>query len=93
MQTKSAHFRQSVYHEVIRAGGRAKLNPPGLATVTPHDLRHSTAGLLVAAGVTAPTACSILRHANPTVTLTFYARLSAAGQEQRREDLERAFAK
>ncbi|MGZ4417242.1 MAG: tyrosine-type recombinase/integrase [Gaiellaceae bacterium] len=57
------------------AGDAAKLNPPGAKKVAPHDLRHSCAGLLLAAGVPAPKVAAILRHADAPVTLTVYAGL------------------
>jgi integrase len=43
--------RHAVANAVRVAGDRAKLNPPGAKRVAPHDLRHSCAGLLFAAGV------------------------------------------
>jgi integrase len=42
--------RSNVARAIRTAGSAAKLNPPGKKTVAPHDLRHSCAGLLLAAG-------------------------------------------
>lgn len=46
--------RHAVGNAVRTAGDRARLNPPGVKPVAPHDLRHSCAGLLFAAGVPVP---------------------------------------
>lgn len=56
----------------------------------PHDLRHSCAGLLFAAGVPVPKVAAILRHASPRITLTVYAGLVESQRAELRDDLEAA---
>ena len=84
--------RHAVANAVRVAGGKAKLNPDGAKPVAPHDLRHSCAGLLFAAGVPVPKVAAILRHANPRVTLTVYAGLVESHRSELRGDLEAALA-
>jgi integrase len=60
--------------------------------VSPHDLRHSCAGLLLAAGVPAPRVVAILRHADPRVTLMVYAGLVESQRVELRDDLEAALS-
>ena len=61
--------------------------PPG---ISPHDLRHSCAGLLLAAGVPAPNVAAILRHADPRITLMVYAGLVESQRAELKDDLELA---
>jgi integrase len=82
--------RHAVANAVRVAGDRAKLNPPGAKPVAPHDLRHSCAGLLFAAGVSVPKVAAILRHASPRITLTVYAGLVESQRAELRDDLEAA---
>ena len=58
--------------------------------MAPHDLRHSCAGLLFAAGVSVPKVAAILRHANPRITLTVYAGLVESQRAELKDDLELA---
>ena len=69
---------------------QAKLNPPGAKPVAPHDLRHSCAGLLFAAGVPVPKVAAILRHADARLTLTVYAGLVESQRGELLGDLEAA---
>ena len=59
--------------EPLRAGDLAGLNADGVERIGCHDLRHSCAGLLFAAGRLAPEVASMLRHADSRVTLMVYA--------------------
>jgi len=56
-----------------------------------HDLRHSCAGLLFAAGRSAPTVAAVLRHADTRTTLTTYAGLVETNRSELRQDLDVAF--
>ena len=57
--TGAPQWRRNVLRALYVAGDAAKLNPPGVKRVSCHDLRHSCAGLLLAAGVPAPRAAAI----------------------------------
>jgi integrase len=83
--------RHAVGNAVRTAGNRAGLNPDGVKPVAPHDLRHSCAGLLFAAGVPVAKVAAILRHASPRITLTVYAGLVESQRAELRGDLEAAF--
>jgi integrase len=82
--------RHAVANAVRVAGDRAKLNPPAAKPVAPHDLRHSCAGLLFAAGVPVPKVAAILRHADPRITLAVYAGLVESQRAELLDDLEAA---
>jgi integrase len=82
--------RHAVGNAVRTAGDRAGLNPDGVKPVAPHDLRHSCAGLLFAAGVPIPKVAAILRHANPRITLSTYAGLVESQRSELLSDLEKA---
>ena len=77
---------------VYRAGDDAGLNPDGAERIGCHDLRHSCAGLLFAAGMSAPTVAAVLRHADTRTTLTTYAGLVETDRADLRHDLGLAFA-
>jgi len=64
----------------------------GEKPLSPHDLRHSCAALLLAAGTPAPRVAAIMRHADPRVTLTVYARIADRERAALRDDLEAAFS-
>jgi integrase len=83
--------RHNVARAIRAAGYAASLNPMGTTKVAPHDLRHSCAGLLLAAGVPAPKVAAILRHADTRTTLTVYAGLVESERAALRDDLELAF--
>lgn len=55
-------------HALERLGRQA-----GIGHVHPHQLRHSVASVLIAQGHSAPEVARMLGHANPSVTMTFYA--------------------
>jgi integrase len=76
---------------VYRAGDDAGLKPEGVERVGCHDLRHSCAGLLFAAGMSAPTVAAVLRHADTRTTLTTYAGLVETNRTELRRDLDVAF--
>ena len=77
---------------MYRAGDDAGLNSTGVEQVGCHDLRHSCAGLLLAAGTSAPTVAAVLRHADTRTTLTTYAGLVETNRAEVRRDLDVAFA-
>ena len=90
-RTGLPHHRKNALRAIYAAGDAAKLNPKGGKRVGCHDLRHSCAGLLLAAGVPAPRAAAILRHADTRTLLTVYAGLVESQRADLREDLEAAF--
>lgn len=86
------HDRRNVLRAVYAAGDRAGLNPDVVSKVSCHDLRHSCAGLLFSAGVSAPKVAAILRHSDVRVTLTTYAGLVETDRADLRDDLEAALS-
>jgi integrase len=82
--------RNNAGRAIRAAGTAAGLNPPGAKKVSPHDLRHSCAGLLLANGVPTPQVAAIMRHADARVTLTVYAGLVESQRVELRDDLEAA---
>lgn len=72
-----------------KAGGAVERDrePVGL-----HDLRHSCAGLLLAAGVSMPKVAAVLRHSNPRITADVYAGLVETSRAELGVDLTAAFA-
>jgi integrase len=84
--------RRNTLRAIYKAGDDAGLNPEGSERVGCHDLRHSCAGLLFAAGVSAPTVASVLRHSDTRVTLTTYAGLVETDRADLRRDLDSALA-
>jgi integrase len=83
--------RRNVRRAVYRAGDDAGLNPDGVERIGCHDLRHSCAGLLFAAGMSAPTVASVLRHADNRTTLETYAGLVKSDRQELRRPLDAAF--
>jgi integrase len=83
--------RRNVLRAVYKAGDDAGLNPEGAERVGCHDLRHSCAGLLFAAGQTAPTVAAVLRHADTRTTLDTYAGLVESDRQELRKPLDVAF--
>jgi integrase len=59
--------------ELLRTGFRPALERAGIRRIRFHDLRHSFASNLLAAGWDVVTVSRLLGHANPQVTLTIYA--------------------
>jgi integrase len=82
--------RHNVARAIRAAGDAAGLNPQGVKKVAPHDLRHSCAALLLAAGIPAPKVAAVLRHADARVTLMVYAGLVESQRSELRTDLEAA---
>jgi integrase len=82
------HHRKNVLRAIYVSGTAAGLNEKGKKKVSPHDLRHSCAALLLAAGVPAPKVAAILRHADARVTLTVYAGVVESQRSELRADLE-----
>jgi integrase len=87
-----AQDRRNTLRAVHKAGDAAGLNAEGVERVGCHDLRHSCAGLLFAAGVSAPTVAAVLRHSDTRVTLTTYAGLVETDRTELRRGLDVAFA-
>ncbi len=85
------HHRENVLRAIYTAGDAAKLNPKGKPRVGCHSLRHSCAGLLLAARVPAPRVAEILRHGDTRTLLTTYAGLVESQRPELRGDLEAAF--
>ncbi len=76
---------------VIRAF-KALLARVGLPrSVRVHDLRHTTATMLIASGTDIATTARILGHATPQVTATVYAHVLPRATAQATERLEEAF--
>jgi integrase len=82
--------RHNVARAIRAAGDSIGLNPKGAKKVAPHDLRHSCAGLPLAARIPAPKVAAILRHADTRTTLTVYAGLVESVRAALRDDLEAA---
>lgn len=59
--------------DVLRLGLYPALRRAGIGQVRPHDLRHSFASNLLAAGVDVVTVSKALGHASPHITMTIYA--------------------
>jgi integrase len=86
-----AQDRRNTLRALYAAGDVAGLNGVGREPVGLHDLRHSCAGLLLAAGTPMPKVAAILRHSNPRITADVYAGLVESQREGLREDLAAAF--
>jgi integrase len=86
----TAHHRNNLGRAIRSAGTAAGLNPTGVKKVAPHDLRHSCAGLLLAARVPVPRVAAILRHSDVRTLLTVYAGVVEAERSELRGDLEAA---
>ena len=82
--------RHNAGRAIRLAGARAKV--AGTKPLSPHDLRHSCAALLLEAGVPDPQVAAIMRHADPRVTLTVYAGITTKRRAALRDDLEAAFS-
>ena len=83
--------RRNALRAIYAAGDDAGLNPKGAQRVGLHDLRHSCAGLLLAAGVPMPKVAAVLRHSNPRITADVYAGLVETGRAALAADLTAAF--
>jgi integrase len=83
--------RHNVGRAIRAAGNATGLNRVGIKKLAPHDLRHSCAALLLAAGVPAPKVAAVLRHADTRTTLVVYAGLVESQRAALLGDLENAF--
>jgi integrase len=83
--------RRDVLRAIYKAGDDAGLNPDGVERVGCHDLRHSCAGLLFAAGTPLPKVAAVLRHSDTRVTAEVYAGLVESARADLADDLEAAF--
>lgn len=86
----TAHHRNNLGRALRSAGTAAGLNAEGVKKVAPYDLRHSCAGLLLAARVPVPRVAAILRHSDVRTLLTVYAGVVEAERAELRGDLEAA---
>ena len=57
-----------------------------------HDLRHSYASALIAAGVSVRAVASALGHADPGMTLRVYSHLWPSDEDRTREAIDAALA-
>ena len=89
--TGNPQHRKNALRAVHAAGDAAGLNPEGAEKVGLHDLRHSCAGLLLAAGIPMSKVAAILRHADARVTATTYAGLVESERAQLGTDLASAW--
>jgi integrase len=80
-----------VLRAISRAGDDADLNPEGAEQVGCHDLRHSCAGLLLAAGTPLPKVAAVLRHSDTRVTAEVHAGLVESARAELAGGLEAAF--
>jgi integrase len=76
-------YESKRFKAAVRAAGLPE-------STTTHDLRHTYASLLLAAGEPVTTVANRLGHANPGVTLSTYAHLIADQDESTRKALEGA---
>jgi Phage integrase family len=65
----------------------------GLPGLTPHELRHTAAGLAVAAGANAKAMQQMLGHASAAMTLDVYAGLFADDLDGVADQLDRAYTR
>jgi site-specific recombinase XerD len=84
----SALDGKNAYHEFKKLLARAGLP----TTYRIHDLRHSTATYLLAAGVPARVVMELLGHSQITLTLGTYSHVSPAMLGEAAERVERVFA-
>ncbi len=70
-------FRVSTFRPRVFAPAvvRAQASDPDLPTVTPHDLRHTSASLAISAGANVKSVQTMLGHASAAMTLDTYADL------------------
>lgn len=90
-RTGRPQHRKNVLRAIYAAGTAAGLNGDGLEPVGCHDLRHSCAGLLLAAGTPLPKVAAILRHSDTRVTAEVYAGLVESARAELAGDLAAAF--
>lgn len=63
----------------------------GVAPLRIHDLRHTTAALLIAQGAHVKEIAERLGHSSPVVTMTVYAHILPSLEERLAEGLERTY--
>jgi integrase len=63
---------------------------PGLRTIRLHDLRHTTASLLLAEGVPARVVMEILGHSQISVTLNLYSHVAPEVADEAAERMQGA---
>jgi len=68
--------------KAIRRAFQAALRAAGLPPVRPHDLRHTTASLLLARGVNVKVVQELLGHATVRVTLETYSHVLPGQSEE-----------
>ena len=90
-RTGQAQHRKNVLRAIYASGDDAGLNGEGVQPVGCHDLRHSCAGLLLAAGTPLPKVAAVLRHADTRTTAEVYAGLVESARAELARDLEAAF--
>ena len=90
-RTGQAQHRKNVLRAIYASGDDAGLNGEGVQPVGCHDLRHSCAGLLLAAGTPLPKVAAVLRHADTRTTAEVYAGLVESARAELTSDLEAAF--
>jgi integrase len=92
-QTRSGapQDRRNTLRAIYRAGDDAGLNPEGCEPVGCHDLRHSCAGLLLAARTPLPKVSAVLRHSGTRVIADVYSGLVESARAELASDLEAAF--
>jgi integrase len=74
--------RRNALRAIHAAGDAAGLNGGDREKVGAHDLRHSFAGVALAAGMSLAEVAVLMRHANAQVTATVYAGLTEDGRER-----------
>jgi integrase len=90
-RTGQPQNRRNVLRAMYAAGDRAGLNGDDIEPVGCHDLRHSCAGLLLAARTPLPKVAAVLRHADTRVTAEVYSGLVESARTELAGDLESAF--
>jgi integrase len=86
--TKGAPLRRQRWEETFKAAAEAS----GLPEVTPHDLRHHAASLLIARGCSVKAVQHFLGHATASETLDTYGHLWADDEDRIRDSIDAAFA-
>jgi integrase len=72
----------AVHPTAVQPAMERIIKAAGLPRVTPHDLRHGAASMLLAAGIPVPEVSARMGHASPAVTMEIYAHvLNGAGAQ------------
>ena len=64
----------------------------GLSDWSPHDLRHTAATMILAAGGDIKSVQNILGHADPKVTLTYYVRSDLEQMQAATDKMAKVFS-